>query len=166
MEKKRLGKTEIKIMPLVLGGNVFGWTADHETSFKILDCFAANGGELVDTADVYSGFAVGGKYGESERVIGAWMKSRSNRSKLIIATKVGYKMSDEKQGLAKKYILKAVEDSLSRLQTDTIDLYQSHRDDLNTPTEETLEAYTLLIKQGKVRFIGASRIGRIKHIFL
>jgi aryl-alcohol dehydrogenase-like predicted oxidoreductase len=157
MQKKPLGKTGATILPLVLGGNVFGWTADEATSFQILDRFADAGGTLIDTADVYSGFAPGGKYGESERIIGNWIKSRNNRSKVLIATKVGYEMSPDKKGLSRKYIMQAVEDSLTRLQTDSIDLYQSHRDDLSTPLEETLEAYTSLIKAGKVRWIGASQ---------
>jgi aryl-alcohol dehydrogenase-like predicted oxidoreductase len=161
LEKRLLGKTGIQIAPLVLGGNVFGWTADEPTSFKILDRFVELGGNMIDTADVYSGFAAGGKYGESERVIGKWMKSRGNRHQLVIATKVGYPMSPEtspeKVGLSKKYILQAVEDSLARLQIETIDLYQSHRDDLQTPIHESLEAYTSLIHSGKIRFIGASQ---------
>jgi aryl-alcohol dehydrogenase-like predicted oxidoreductase len=155
--QKPLGKTGLKITPFVLGGNVFGWTADEKTSFQILDRFTEAGGNLIDTADVYTGFFAGGKYGESERIIGKWMKARGKRNQVLIATKVGYEMAPDKKGLSKKYILQAVEDSLLRLQVETIDLYQSHRDDLETPIEETLSAYTQLIKQGKVRFIGASQ---------
>ena len=157
IQKKELGQTGLTITPFVLGGNVFGWTIDEQTSFKVLDHFLQSGGNFIDTADVYTGFYQGGKYGESERIIGQWMKTRKNRSKVLIATKVGYEMAPHKKGLSKKYILEAVEDSLHRLQTDVIDLYQSHRDDLHTPTEETLEAYTQLMKQGKVRHIGASQ---------
>jgi aryl-alcohol dehydrogenase-like predicted oxidoreductase len=152
-----LGRTGISITPLALGGNVFGWTADESTSFQILDHFLALGGNLIDTADVYSGFVPGGKYGESEKILGKWMKKRGNRARVILATKVGYEMSPTQKGLSKKYILTAAEDSLARLQTDYLDLYQSHRDDLATPTSETLEAYTQLIQQGKVRLIGASQ---------
>ena len=156
MQKRKLGKSGLEIAPLVLGGNVFGWTADEATSFKLLDGFVGAGFDCVDTADSYSRWAPGHKGGESETVIGKWMKARGNRSKMIIATKVGWEMAADKKGLRKAYIVKAVEDSLARLQTDYIDLYQSHVDDKETPFEETLGAYQQLIAQGKVRVIGAS----------
>lgn len=156
MTKRPLGKSGITISPLVFGGNVFGWTIDEATSFKILDAFMGAGFQCIDTADVYSKWATGNKGGESETILGRWMKQRSNRSQVILATKVGMEMGPSKKGLSKAYILQAVEDSLKRLQTDYIDLYQSHTDDADTKQEETLEAYDLLVKQGKVRAIGAS----------
>ena len=156
MEKRKLGRSGIEIAPLVLGGNVFGWTADEKTSFAVLDAFTAEGFTAVDTANSYSRWIPGHQGGESETIIGKWMKARGNRAKVIVATKVGWEMSPEKKGLKKAYILRAVEDSLQRLQTDYIDLYQSHKDDPDTAVEETLEAYDLLVKSGKVRAIGAS----------
>ncbi|HVO02574.1 MAG TPA: aldo/keto reductase [Candidatus Cybelea sp.] len=156
MELRELGRSGLKVSPLCLGGNVFGWTADEKASFAVLDDFAAAGGNFVDTADVYSTWAPGHKGGESETVLGKWLKSRANRDAMIIATKVGSDMGEGRKGLKAAYIARAVEDSLRRLQTDTIDLYQSHRDDLETPQEETLGAYAALIKAGKVRAIGAS----------
>ncbi len=142
--------------PLAFGGNVFGWTIDQATSFGLLDAFTAEGFNLIDTADAYSVWVPGHQGGESETIIGHWLKARGNRDKVVLATKVGWEMADGQKGLAKDYILKSVEGSLKRLQTDYIDLYQSHKDDPNTPLEETLEAYDQLIKQGKVRAIGAS----------
>jgi aryl-alcohol dehydrogenase-like predicted oxidoreductase len=156
MKLRQIGNSSIQVAPLALGGNVFGWTADEETSFKVLDAFVDAGFNLVDTANTYSKWLPGHKGGESETVIGKWFKKSGKRDKVIIATKVGMEMGDGKKGLAKSYILEEVEDSLKRLQTDHIDLYQSHQDDANTPLEETLEAYAQLIKQGKVRVIGAS----------
>ena len=156
MKLRQIGNTGIQVAPLALGGNVFGWTADEETSFKVLDAFVDAGFNLVDTAYTYSKWLPGHKGGESETVIGKWFKKSGKRDKVIIATKVGMEMGDGKKGLAKSYILEEVEASLKRLQTDHIDLYQSHQDDANTPLEETLEAYAQLIKQGKVRAIGAS----------
>ena len=156
MIKRQLGKTGMEISPLVFGGNIFGWTADQATSFQLLDAFIAAGFNSVDTADMYSKWVPGHAGGESEKIIGEWMKRSGNRSKMIVATKVGMEMGDEKKGLSKPYILRAAEDSLRRLQTDYVDLYQSHVDDAETPTEETLGAYAALIKQGKVRAIGAS----------
>lgn len=144
------------VSPVCLGGNVFGWTADEKTSFAVLDAFTAAGGNFIDTADVYSTWMDGHKGGESETVLGRWLKSRGNRDKVILATKVGSEMGGGRKGLKAGYIAQAVEDSLRRLQTDYVDLYQSHRDDLETPQEETLEAYGKLIKAGKVRAIGAS----------
>jgi aryl-alcohol dehydrogenase-like predicted oxidoreductase len=155
MELKNLGKTAIKVSPVCLGANVFGWTIDEARSFEILDHFIAKGFNFIDTADVYSRWA-SGVGGESEIIIGKWMKARGNRNRVILATKVGMDMGQGKTDVSKKYILKAVEDSLRRLQTDYIDLYQTHKDDEATPVEEALEAYAGLIKQGKVRCIGAS----------
>jgi aryl-alcohol dehydrogenase-like predicted oxidoreductase len=156
MKKRKLGKSDIEIAPLALGGNVFGWTADEPTSFLLMDAFVDAGLNLIDTADVYSVWVPGHQGGESETVIGNWLKRSGRRKDVIIATKVGNVMSPEKKGLAKPYILRAVEDSLRRLQIDSIDLYQSHVDDPATPIEETLEAYDELVRAGKVRAIGAS----------
>jgi aryl-alcohol dehydrogenase-like predicted oxidoreductase len=141
---------------LALGGNVFGWTADEAASFKILDAFIDSGLNLVDTADSYSTWVPGHSGGESEAIIGKWFKRSGKRAKAILATKVASPMGEGKKGLSKKYILSEVEESLRRLQTDYIDLYQSHRDDPTTPLEETLSAYAELVKQGKVRYIGCS----------
>jgi len=140
----------------MFGGNVFGWTVDEPTSFALLDAFVAAGFNFIDTADGYSNWHPGNKGGESETIIGKWLKQRGNRDRVLIATKVGWEIAPDKKGLSKAYILKAAEDSLKRLQTDYIDLYQSHKDDPETPQEETLEAYAQLIQQGKVRVIGAS----------
>ncbi|HEV7969169.1 MAG TPA: aldo/keto reductase [Candidatus Acidoferrales bacterium] len=156
MIRRKLGKTGMQISPLVLGGNVFGWTVDRAASFKLLDAFVAAGFNSVDTADMYSRWVPGHAGGESEAILGEWMKRSGNRSKIIVATKVGMDMGDGKKGLSKSYVLAAAESSLRRLQTDYIDLYQSHIDDPDTPLEETLGAYAELIKQGKVRAIGAS----------
>jgi aryl-alcohol dehydrogenase-like predicted oxidoreductase len=156
MIKRMLGETGMEIAPLVFGGNIFGWTADQAASFMVLDAFAAAGFNSVDTADVYSRWVPGHTGGESETILGEWMKQRGNRSKIIVTTKVGMDMGDGKKGLSKSHILRSAEDSLTRLQTDYIDLYQSHNDDPDTPLEETLGAYAQLIKQGKVRAIGAS----------
>jgi aryl-alcohol dehydrogenase-like predicted oxidoreductase len=160
MKKKFLGNSGIQIAPFALGGNVFGWTVDEQKSFKILDAFMAQAFNLIDTADVYSSWKPGNKGGESETIIGNWMKQRGNRNKVIIATKVGGDMGLGKKSLARDWIFKEVEASLSRLKTDYIDLYQSHWDDLSTPVEETLRAYDQLIKQGKVRTIGASNFSK------
>ncbi len=157
MEKRQLGNSGIEVAPLAFGGNVFGWTIDEPTSFKLLDAFVDAGFNLIDTADSYSRWKEGNHGGESETIIGNWMKQRGNRDKVIIATKVGSDMGEGKS-LKKNYIFKAVEDSLKRLQTDHIDLYQSHFDDLSTPVEETMDAYAELVKQGKVKAIGASNL--------
>ena len=157
MEKRFLGNSGIKVAPLALGGNVFGWTIDEPTSFKILDAFTDVGFNLIDTADVYSRWKAGNIGGESETIIGNWMKQRGNRDKVIVATKVGSDMGEGKT-LKKNYIFKAVDASLKRLQTDHIDLYQSHFDDLSTSVEEIIDAFSELIKQGKVRAIGASNL--------
>ncbi|MGB8541267.1 MAG: aldo/keto reductase [Candidatus Acidiferrales bacterium] len=156
MKKRKLGRTGFEIFPLALGGNVFGWTIDEPTSFKILDAFVAAGFNLIDTADVYAKWVPGNKGGESETIIGNWLKKSGKRSDVIVATKVGMEMAPDKKGLSAAYIFRAVEDSLKRLQTDYIDLYQAHKDDPETPLEETLEAFGKLIKEGKVRAIGAS----------
>ena len=156
MKKRKLGNSGIEIYPLAFGGNVFGWTVDEPMSFRLLDAFVEAGFSLVDTADVYSRWVPGHNGGESETIIGKWMKLRGNREKVVIATKVGKEMGPDRKGLSKSYIMRAVEDSLKRLQTDYIDLYQSHADDPETPLEETFEAYAQLIMGGKVRAIGAS----------
>ena len=156
MEKRELGKSGISIPPLMLGGNVFGWTADEATSFKLLDAALAAGFNAIDTADVYSAWVPGHQGGESETVIGNWLRQRGGRDKVVIATKVGMEMGSGSKGLSKAWIAQAVEDSLKRLQTDYIDLYQAHRDDEGVPLEETLQAFADLIRQGKVRAIGAS----------
>jgi aryl-alcohol dehydrogenase-like predicted oxidoreductase len=156
MKTHKLGKTGIEISPLIFGGNIFGWTVDQPKSFQLLDAFADAGFNAIDTADTYSRWAPGHKGGESERIIGEWMKRNGNRKKVIVATKVGMDMGEFGKGLSKSHILRSAEESLKRLQTDYIDLYQSHADDPDTPFEETLGAYAELIKQGKVRAIGAS----------
>ncbi len=156
MNKRTIGRSALKVSPICLGGNVFGWTIDEAQSFAVLDAFMDRGFEFIDTADVYSTWAPGNTGGESERIIGNWMAARGNRDKVVVATKVGSDMGGGRKGLKRDYILAAVEDSLKRLRTDYIDLYQSHRDDPDTPVEEMLEAYRLLVEQGKVRVIGAS----------
>jgi aryl-alcohol dehydrogenase-like predicted oxidoreductase len=156
MEKRRLGGSGIEIPPLMFGGNVFGWTADEPTSFKLLDGLLDAGLNAIDTADVYSAWAPGHQGGESETIIGNWLKRRGGRDKVVIATKVGMQMGSGDKGLSKAWITRAVENSLTRLQTDYIDLYQAHRDNEETPLEETLQAFAGLIAQGKVRAIGAS----------
>jgi len=156
MNRRKLGSSGLEISPLVFGGNVFGWTADEATSFKLLDAFVAAGFNSIDTADVYAKWAPGNTGGESETIFGKWLKRNGNRNKVLVLTKVGMEMGPGKKGLSRSYILNAVEDSLRRLQTDFIDLYQSHTDDVDTPLEETLGTYAELIKQGKVRAIGAS----------
>lgn len=155
MELRKLGKSDLKVAPLVLGGNVFGWTADDETSFKLLDAFIDGGFNMVDTADVYSRWSPAGG-GASETVIGKWLAQGGKRDKVLVATKLGSEMGEGMKGLSAKYMVEAVEASLKRLQTDYIDLYQSHRDDADTPQEETAEAYERLVKAGKVRAIGSS----------
>jgi len=155
MEFRRLGRSDLKVAPLVLGGNVFGWTADEKTSFAILDAFIDGGFNAVDTADVYSRWSPAGA-GASETVIGNWLKQSGKRDKVVLATKFGMEMGEGKKGLSAKYMVEAVEASLQRLQTDYIDLYQSHRDDPETPQEETAEAFDRLVKAGKVRAIGSS----------
>ena len=162
MEKREIGNSGLKVYPFAFGGNVFGWTADEKESFKILDAFVDAGLDLIDTADVYAYWVPGNKGGESETIIGNWLKKSGKRNKVVIATKVGKPMGEGKKGLSRKYITQAVEDSLKRLQTDHIDLYQSHDDDKSTPLLETLETYTDLVKQGKVRVIGASNFDGLR----
>lgn len=156
MKTRKLGNSGLEVSPLAFGGNVFGWTIDESMSFKLLDAFVAAGFNFIDTADTYSRWVPGNHGGESETIMGKWIKQRGNRAKVVIATKVGMEMVPGKKGLSRPYILREVEDSLKRLQTDYIDLYQSHADDLDTPLEETLGTYADLVKQGKVRVIGAS----------
>ena len=150
----RIGGTDLDVFPLCLGGNVFGWTADERTSFDVLDAFAAGGGNFVDTADSYSAFHEGNSGGESETIIGNWMAARGNRDEIVVATKVG--QLPGRTGLAADNVRAACDDSLRRLQTDRIDLYYAHKDDPDTPLEETLAAFGELIEAGKVRYIGAS----------
>ncbi|MSP01181.1 MAG: aldo/keto reductase [Acetobacteraceae bacterium] len=156
MEKRQLGRSSLHVYPITFGGNVFGWTADEAMSFKLLDAFVAAGFNFIDSADVYSRWHPGNQGGESEVIIGNWLQARGGRDKVIIATKLGIEMAPGKKGLSRKYMMQAVEDSLRRMKTDYMDLYQSHRDDPDTPIEETLSAYADLIEQGKVREIGAS----------
>ncbi len=158
MQLRRLGHTDLDIAPLVFGGNVFGWTADQKTSFAVLDRFAAAGLNAIDTADVYSSWAPGNKGGESETIIGEWMKARGNRGRIIVVTKVGSPMGKDKEGLSARYIEEAVEASLKRLKTDMIDLYLSHWPDIATPIDETLGAYQRLIGKGKIRWCGGSNL--------
>ena len=154
----KLANTDLTIYPLCLGGNVFGYSADKENSEAVLSFYADNGGNFIDTADMYSQWAPGHIGGESETIIGNWMKKRGNRSQMIIATKVG--KLDTKPGLSPSNIISACEDSLKRLGSDYIDIYYSHQDDLDTPIEQSLGAYDLLIKAGKVRYIAASNFTR------
>lgn len=156
MQYRSLGNSELQVSPLMFGGNVFGWTIDEATSFQLLDAFVAAGGNFIDTADIYSAWVPGNTGGESEAIIGKWLTRSGKRDKVVIATKLGSEMGPGKKGLSKTYMMQAVEASLKRLQVETIDLYQSHIDDSETPLEETLGAYAELIEQGKVRVIGAS----------
>lgn len=157
MKNVQLGNTDLEIKPIFFGGNVFGWTLNEEESFRILDGFLDRGFNAIDTANNYSYWVDGNVGTESERIIGNWIKSRGVRDQIVLATKVGGRnMIQDKPNTTKAHILKEVEESLMRLQTDYIDLYQTHYDDVNTPVEETLSAYNQLIKEGKVRYIGAS----------
>ena len=149
MQLRKLGRSPLEIFPLSLGTNVLGRTIDEPTAFAVLDAYVEAGGNCIDTADTYSA-------GESELTLGRWMKTRGNRDRVIMATKLGSQMGPGKQGLSRRYIFEAVEASLKRLQTDYIDLYQAHREDANTPLEETLQAFDELVRQGKVHVIGAS----------
>ncbi|SEN90184.1 Predicted oxidoreductase [Mucilaginibacter gossypiicola] len=158
MEKRELGKSELYTAPLVFGGNVFGWTVKGNDTAVLLDAFLDAGFNTIDTADVYTRWVEGNKGGESETEIGNWLKQSGKRDQVIIATKVGAEMDSERKGLKKDYIIKSAEDSLKRLQTDYIDLYQSHYDDPSTPVEETLRAYDQLLQEGKVRAIGTSNM--------
>lgn len=156
MGLRKLGNSGLEIGPLVFGGNVFGWTIDEQTSFKLLDAFVDAGFNMIDTADMYSIWVPCHQGGESETIIGKWLKATGKRDRVLIATKVGMELSPDKKGLSRQYILRAAEDSLKRLQTDHIDLYQSHTDDKETSLEETLSAYQELVETGRVRAIGAS----------
>ena len=158
MEKRRLGNSDLYTAPIVFGGNVFGWTADKKQSFELLDAFFDLGFNAIDTADVYSRWVESNEGGESETIIGTWMKKRGNRNKVLVITKVGSDMGQGKIDLSKDYILEAVDRSLERLQTDYLDLYLTHWDDEVTPVEETLEAYGKLIEAGKIRWAGASNL--------
>ncbi|MDH6253842.1 aryl-alcohol dehydrogenase-like predicted oxidoreductase [Chryseobacterium sp. H1D6B] len=157
MEKRIIKNTDLLIAPINFGGNVFGWTLDEKQSFDILDQFTEAGFNFIDTADTYSWW-VNGSGGQSEEIIGKWMKERGNRKDLVIATKVGSETKEHGYDISKKHILKSVDESLSRLQTDHIDIYYTHFDDNKTPVEETLEAYDEIIKAGKVRYIAASNL--------
>ncbi|MDR2919416.1 MAG: aldo/keto reductase [Tannerella sp.] len=164
-QKRKIGNSELYIRPFVLGGNVFGWTADKKESFRILDAYIDAGFDFIDTANVYSNWVPGNKGGESETIIGEWIKKTGKRDEILIATKVGAAMSDGKKSLKKDYIMKEAEASLKRLNTDYIDLYFVHYDDTSTPVEETLGAFAKLIEQGKVGYTGASNMSpeRIKE---
>lgn len=164
MKKRTIGTSDLTVAPIAFGANVFGWTLDEKASFKILDEFVDHGFDLIDTADTYSTWVPGNKGGESETIIGNWLKNSNKRDQVIIATKMGGDMGQGKKDLSAPYVRKAVEASLQRLQTDYIDLYQTHYDDLDTPVEETMEALNELVKEGKVRYIGTSNLSpeRIK----
>jgi aryl-alcohol dehydrogenase-like predicted oxidoreductase len=156
MELRTLGRSSLRVAPLCLGGNVFGWTATESASFAVLDALVSAGLNFIDTADVYSRWVPGHRGGESESIIGNWLKRSGKRKNVVIATKVGMEMAPDRKGLSAAHIARSVEGSLQRLQTDYIDLYFSHSDDASVPIEETLGAYQKLIAQGKVRAIGAS----------
>ena len=156
MTQKTLGSLGLKVSPIMLGGNVFGWTIDQNQSFAVLDRFADRGFNFIDTADIYSTWVPGHQGGESETILGNWFKQSGKRDKIVLATKLGNPMGEDKKGLSAAYMKKAVEDSLTRLQTDYIDLYQAHIDDKETGLQETLRAFTDLVQEGKVRIIGAS----------
>lgn len=155
MNERKLGASGLTTPPLILGGNVFGWTVDQDASFAILDAFVAGGGRMIDTADMYSAWAPGNQGGESETIIGAWLANRGRRDDVLIATKVGMELQGSK-GLAPERIAQSVEGSLKRIRTDYIDLYFAHQDDADTPLEDTLAAFDRLVQAGKVRAIGAS----------
>jgi aryl-alcohol dehydrogenase-like predicted oxidoreductase len=159
MKKRRVGRSSLQVPVLCLGGNVFGWTVNEQDSFRLLDAALDAGLNFIDTADVYSRWIPGHSGGESETVLGRWFSRSGRRSQVVLATKLGNDMGNGKKGLSGKYIAEAVEASLKRLQTDYIDLYQSHTDDADTPLEETLAGFDSLVKQGKVRVIGASNYG-------
>ncbi|MEC3881740.1 aldo/keto reductase [Parapedobacter sp. 10938] len=156
--QRTLGKSDLQVSPVAFGGNVFGWTLDQQESFRILDAFVAAGFNFIDTADTYSMWAPGNEGGESETIIGRWLKQRGKRDDVIIATKLGGDLGGGKKGLGGDYIASAIDASLKRLGTDYVDLYQSHYDDPDTPVEETMEAFNALIKSGKVRYLGASNL--------
>ena len=156
MKRRPLGGTGIEVAPLAFGGNVFGWTVDEPTAFLLLDAFVDHGFNLVDTADVYSKWAPGNSGGESETVIGRWIERSGKRDRIVIATKAGLEMPGGGKGLSARHIRESCEASLRRLKVERIDLYQAHVEDPDTPIEETLEAFDRLVREGKVRAIGAS----------
>lgn len=158
MRKVKFGQSDLQVSPISFGGNVFGWTLDEKKSFEILDTLVESGINFIDTADTYSTWVPGNQGGESETIIGKWMKERGNRKDLVIATKLGGDMGDGKKGLSPQYVAEAVEASLRRLGTDYIDLYQTHYDDPETSVGETMEALDKLVKAGKVRYIGTSNL--------
>src|SRR5690554_1529156 len=158
IKKIKFGSSELQVSPLSFGGNVFGWTLDEQRSFQMLDALTDSGINFIDTADTYSNWIPGNKGGESETIIGNWLKQRGNRKDLVIATKFGGDLGDGKKGVSGKYVKEAVEASLKRLNTDYIDLYQTHYDDPDTPVSETMEALHELVRAGKVRYIGASNL--------
>lgn len=169
MNRRRLGRSELLVAPLGLGGNVFGWTIDECRSFRILDTFVDRGFNLIDTADVYSKWAPGNPGGISETIIGNWIKARGNRDRIVLTTKVGFAMGAGQEGLSRRYVREAIESSLRRLSTDYIDLYLAHREDPQVPIEETLGIFADLVREGKVRAIGAchhgtQQLGRVEHI--
>ncbi|RKD91598.1 aldo/keto reductase [Mangrovibacterium diazotrophicum] len=157
MKKVKIANTELEVAPINFGGNVFGWTLDEKQSFEILDAFVDGGFNFVDTANTYSWW-VNGVGGQSETIIGNWMKARGNREKMVIATKVGSETKVHPKDISKKQILKSVDESLQRLQVDYIDLFYTHFDDDKTPVEETMSAYDELVKAGKLRYIAASNV--------
>ena len=157
MKKRLIKNTDLEIAPINFGGNVFGWTLDEKESFNILNKFTEGGFNFIDTADTYSWW-VNGKGGQSEEIIGKWMKERKNRQDIVLATKVGSETKEHGFDISKKHILKSVDESLKRLGTDHIDLYYTHFDDNKTPVEETLSAYDEIVKAGKVRYIAASNV--------
>jgi aryl-alcohol dehydrogenase-like predicted oxidoreductase len=156
MNTREIGQSGLHVAPLAFGGNVFGWTIDEPASFRLLDAFVDAGFNLIDTADVYSRWVPGHVGGESETIIGRWLKRSGKRDKVLLATKLGKEMGPGEAGLSRAYMFRAIEASLKRLQTDRIDLYQSHEDDIKIPLEETMGAFADLIRQGKVRAVGAS----------
>jgi aryl-alcohol dehydrogenase-like predicted oxidoreductase len=158
VELRKMGRTGLKVAPICFGTNILGWTTDERQSFAVLDAYVEGGGNFIDTADSYSRWVPGHSGGESETILGEWMRERGNRHEVIIATKVGNPMGESPnlRGTSRNHIMNSVEGSLRRLQTDYIDLYQAHTDDRDTPQDETLRAFDDLIHQGKVRYIGAS----------
>lgn len=159
MKKLALGRSELTVPPLIFGGNVFGWTVGEAMSFRLLDALMDAGYNAIDTADMYSVWVPGHQGGESEAIIGRWLKSRGGRDKVVVATKIGKELGSGDKGLSRAWIMKGVENSLKRLRTDYIDLYYSHEDDKTVPLEETMQAFADLVRQGKVRVLGASNYG-------
>jgi aryl-alcohol dehydrogenase-like predicted oxidoreductase len=153
---RELGRSGLMAVPIAFGGNVFGWTADEARSFELLDAFVAGGGNLIDTADKYSSWVPGNRGGESETIIGRWLKRSGKRNRVLIATKAGMDLGGDRSGLSRRHLMRSVDESLGRLGVDCIDLYQAHIDDASTPIEETLAAYADMIRAGKIRAIGAS----------